>query len=45
MIGQVNDVADPEKQARVKLQFPWLDADYVSDWARTLQLGPARTAA
>ena len=42
VIGQVNDVADPEKQARVKLQFPWLDADYVSDWARTLQLGAGK---
>ena len=42
VIGQVNDVADPEKQARVKLQFPWLDAEYVSDWARTLQLGAGK---
>ena len=42
VIGQVNDVADPEKQARVKLQFPWLDTEYVSDWARTLQLGAGK---
>ena len=45
VIGQVNDVADPEKQGRVKLQFPWLADDYVSDWARTVQPGPARTGA
>ena len=42
VIGQVNDVADPEKQGRVKLQFPWLYADYVSDWARTVQPGAGK---
>lgn len=35
----VTDVQDPLKQGRVKLQFPWLDDTYVSDWARTVQLG------
>ncbi|WP_055712737.1 VgrG-related protein [Streptomyces torulosus] len=35
----VTDVADPLKQGRVKLQFPWLDDAYVSDWTRTVQLG------
>jgi phage protein D len=35
----VTDVQDPLKQGRVKLQFPWLDDGYVSDWARTVQLG------
>ncbi|GAA4822898.1 VgrG-related protein [Streptomyces ziwulingensis] len=35
----VTDVADPLKQGRVKLQFPWLDDAYVSDWARGVQLG------
>ncbi|MFC8099129.1 VgrG-related protein [Streptomyces sp. NPDC057363] len=35
----VTDVQDPLKQGRVKLQFPWLDDTYVSDWARTMQLG------
>jgi phage protein D len=33
----VTDVHDPLKQGRVKLKFPWLDPDYVSDWARTVQ--------
>lgn len=35
----VTDVQDPLKQGRVKLQFPWLDDTYVSDWARSVQLG------
>ncbi|MCB5909121.1 VgrG-related protein [Streptomyces pinistramenti] len=35
----VTDVKDPLKQGRVKLQFPWLDDTYVSDWTRTVQLG------
>ncbi|MEU5628441.1 VgrG-related protein [Streptomyces tendae] len=35
----VTDVQDPLKQGRVKLQFPWLDDTYVSDWARTVQMG------
>ncbi|QES51461.1 type IV secretion protein Rhs [Streptomyces venezuelae] len=35
----VTDVQDPLKQGRVKLRFPWLDATYVSDWTRTVQMG------
>ncbi|MGW1556870.1 VgrG-related protein [Streptomyces sp. NPDC002144] len=35
----VTDVNDPLKQGRVKLQFPWLDDTYVSDWTRTVQMG------
>ncbi|MDX2545325.1 VgrG-related protein [Streptomyces sp. WI04-05B] len=35
----VTDVEDPLKQGRVKLQFPWLDDAYVSDWTRVVQLG------
>ncbi|MEV6394501.1 VgrG-related protein [Streptomyces sp. NPDC051907] len=35
----VTDVQDPLGQGRVKLQFPWLDDVYVSDWTRTVQLG------
>src|SRR5262249_36521458 len=35
----VTDVRDPEKLGRVRLKFPWLDADYVSDWTRVAQLG------
>ena len=39
VVAQVTDVADPEKQGRVRVSYPWLSADYVSDWARTLQPG------
>jgi hypothetical protein len=35
----VTDAQDPLKQGRVKLQFPWLDDAYVSDWTRSVQLG------
>jgi phage protein D len=40
-VGIVTDVADPDKLGRVKVQFPWLDDSYVSDWARTVQQGGA----
>ena len=33
---------DPEKAGRVKLTFPWLSDDYVSDWARTVQPGAGK---
>ncbi|KJS61933.1 VgrG-related protein [Streptomyces rubellomurinus] len=35
----VTDTRDPEHQGRVRLAFPWLSDDYVSDWVRTAQLG------
>ncbi|MBW5485616.1 VgrG-related protein [Streptomyces bambusae] len=35
----VTDTRDPEDRGRVKLAFPWLDGEYVSDWARTADLG------
>lgn len=42
VIAQVSDVKDPQGQGRVTLSFPWLSADYVSDWARTLQPGAGK---
>ncbi len=42
VIAQVSDTGDPEKAGRVKLTFPWLSDDYVSDWARTVQLGAGK---
>ncbi|MGH9269111.1 MAG: VgrG-related protein, partial [Acidimicrobiales bacterium] len=39
VIGIVDDNNDPDNLGRVKLQFPWLNDDYVSDWARVVQLG------
>ncbi|MFD9321233.1 VgrG-related protein [Streptomyces sp. NPDC060053] len=38
----VTDVSDPLRQGRVKLQFPWLDDAYVSDWTRVVQWGGKR---
>jgi uncharacterized protein involved in type VI secretion and phage assembly len=35
----VDDVDDPNSQGRVRLRFPWLDDDYVSDWSRTVHAG------
>ena len=42
VVAQVSDAKDPKKQGRVKLTFPWLSDDYVSDWARTLQPGAGK---
>ena len=42
VIAQVSDTQDPEQAGRVKLTFPWLSEDYVSDWARTVQLGAGK---
>jgi phage protein D len=39
VIGQVSDNRDPENLGRVRLTFPWLDDEFVSDWARTVQPG------
>lgn len=42
VVAQVSDANDPIHQGRVKLTFPWLSDDYVSDWARTLQPGAGK---
>ncbi|MGH3839485.1 MAG: VgrG-related protein, partial [Pseudonocardiaceae bacterium] len=42
VIGQVSDNRDPDKLGRVRLTFPWLDDDFVSDWARTVQAGAGK---
>jgi len=39
VIGQVSDNRDPDDLGRVRLTFPWLSDDFVSDWARTVQPG------
>lgn len=39
VIGQVSDNRDPEGLGRVRLLFPWLADEFVSDWARTVQPG------
>ena len=41
-IGQVSDASDPQQAGRVRLTFPWLSDDYVSDWARTVQPGAGK---
>jgi uncharacterized protein involved in type VI secretion and phage assembly len=42
VIGQISDNRDPDKLGRVRLTFPWLDDDFVSDWARTVQAGAGK---
>ncbi|WTW99153.1 VgrG-related protein [Streptomycetaceae bacterium NBC_01309] len=37
VVGLVTDTQDPAGLSRVKVQFPWLSADYASNWARTAQ--------
>jgi phage protein D/phage baseplate assembly protein gpV len=39
MIGVVTNIQDPDDLARVKVKFPWLDADLESDWARVVAPG------
>lgn len=39
VIGVVTDIDDPDKLGRVKLKFPWLSSDIVSDWARVVMVG------
>ncbi|MEU5988769.1 VgrG-related protein [Spirillospora sp. NPDC047418] len=41
-IALVTDVKDPRRLGRVKLRFPWLDEEYVSDWTRVMQFGGRR---
>ncbi len=41
-VALVTDVKDPLEQGRVRLSFPWLSDDYVSDWARSAQFGGER---
>ncbi|MGW5745087.1 VgrG-related protein [Amycolatopsis sp. NPDC003861] len=40
--AQVTDLKDPAKLGRVKLTFPWLDKDFTSTWARTVQPGAGK---
>jgi len=40
--AQVSDLKDPAKLGRVKLTFPWLDKDFTSTWARTVQPGAGK---
>ena len=37
--GVVSEVDDPDKQGRVKVKLPWLDAQFSSAWAPVMQLG------
>lgn len=39
VIGKVTDNLDDEGMGRVKVMFPWLAEDYVSAWARVMQIG------
>ena len=44
VIGLVTNVADPLKQNRVKVHFPWLDDGHETDWIRiaTMMAGGGR---
>ncbi|WP_068165479.1 VgrG-related protein [Rhodococcus phenolicus] len=42
VVALVSDARDPEQLGRVRLTFPWLSADYVSDWARVAQPGAGK---
>lgn len=38
----VNSIEDPKKQGRVNLQLPWLDPEYITGWARVMQMGAGK---
>ena len=42
VIAVVTDVNDPDKMGRVKIKYPWLSDDYVSDWARVVCQGAGK---
>jgi len=37
-VALVTNNKDPEKMGRVKLRYPWLDAELESNWARCMQI-------
>jgi phage protein D len=39
VIGKVTNNVDDQDLGRVQVTFPWLSPDYVSAWARTVQIG------
>ncbi|MGB3256776.1 MAG: VgrG-related protein [Ornithinimicrobium sp.] len=39
VVAVVTDVSDPAELGRVRVSLPWLSDDFVSAWARTMQLG------
>ena len=42
VVGTVVENMDPEEQGKVKVMFPWLSPDYVSAWARVVQIGASK---
>jgi hypothetical protein len=42
VVGTVVATEDPLQLGRVKVRFPWLDPDYVSGWARMVQIGASK---
>jgi len=42
VIGTVLDNLDPDNLGQVKVMFPWLSPDYISAWARVMQIGASK---
>jgi uncharacterized protein involved in type VI secretion and phage assembly len=44
VIGLVTNVDDPQKQGRIRVNFPWLDDNHETDWVRiaTMMAGGGR---
>lgn len=42
VVATVVENEDPEEQGKVKVMFPWLSEDYVSAWARVMQIGASK---
>ncbi len=45
VVGTVVDNMDPEEQGQIKVMFPWLSPDYISAWARVMQIGASKVGA
>jgi hypothetical protein len=42
VIGTVVNNMDPEEEGKVQVMFPWLAPDYISAWARVMQIGASK---
>jgi hypothetical protein len=42
VIGTVVNNMDPEEGGKVQVMFPWLSPDYISAWARVMQIGASK---
>jgi hypothetical protein len=42
VVGTVVNNMDPEEQGQIQVMFPWLGPEYISAWARVMQIGASK---